>query len=72
MVSHPQGNTRISILRVEQTLYYNMGWTTMVQLLAGAQNFSLCHHVLTGSGAHPASYLMGTRSSFLGGKAVGA
>jgi hypothetical protein len=28
---------------------------------AGAKNFSLLHCVQTGSGAHPASYLMGTR-----------
>jgi hypothetical protein len=27
---------------------------------AGAGNFSLRHRVQTGSGAHPASYLMGT------------
>jgi len=27
-----------------------------VQFLVGAGNFSLCHHVQTGSGAHPASY----------------
>jgi hypothetical protein len=35
-------------------------------------NFSLRHHVQTGSGAHPASYPMGTGSSFPGGKAAGA
>jgi hypothetical protein len=43
-----------------------------VRLLAGAGNFSLHHHVQNGSGAHPASYTMGTRGSFHGGKAVGA
>jgi hypothetical protein len=32
-----------------------------------AGNFSLHHHVQNGSGAHPASYPMGT-----GGKAAGA
>jgi hypothetical protein len=37
-----------------------------------AGNFSLHHRVQKGSGAHPASYPMGTRGSFLGGKAVGA
>jgi len=41
-----------------------------VQVLAGAGNYSLCHHVQTHSGAHPASYPVGTRASFPGGKAV--
>jgi hypothetical protein len=39
---------------------------------AGAGNFSLHHRVQNGSAAHPASYPMGTRGSFLGGKAAGA
>jgi hypothetical protein len=38
---------------------------------AGAGNFSL-HHVQNGSGAHSASYPMGTRGSFPGSKAAGA
>jgi hypothetical protein len=38
----------------------------------GAGYFSLHHCVQNGSGAHPASYQMGTRGSFLGGKAAGA
>jgi hypothetical protein len=38
---------------------------------AGAGNFSLHHRVQNGSGAHPASYPMGTRDSFTGGKAAG-
>jgi hypothetical protein len=33
--------------------------------------FSLHHGVPTGSGVHPASYSMGTRGSFPGGKAAG-
>jgi hypothetical protein len=36
------------------------------------QELSLLHVVQTGSGAHPASYLMGTGGSFPGGKAAGA
>jgi hypothetical protein len=32
---------------------------------AGAGNFSPHHYVQNGSGAHPASYSMGTRGSFL-------
>jgi hypothetical protein len=38
---------------------------------AGAGNFSLHHRVQTGSGAHPASYPMGTKGSFSGGEAAG-
>jgi hypothetical protein len=43
-----------------------------VRLPAGAGNFSLRHRVQNGSGAHPASYPMGTGGSFPGGKAAGA
>jgi hypothetical protein len=32
----------------------------------------IVYFVIDGSGAHPASYPMGTRGSFLGGKAVRA
>jgi hypothetical protein len=39
---------------------------------AGAENFSLHHRVQNGSGAHLASYPIGTRGSFPGGKAAGA
>jgi hypothetical protein len=35
----------------------------------GAEDFSSSLCVQTGSGAHPASYLMGTGGSFPGGKA---
>jgi hypothetical protein len=38
----------------------------------GTGNFSLHHCVQNGSEAHPASYPMGTRSSFPGGKAAGS
>jgi hypothetical protein len=37
----------------------------------GAGNFSLHHRVQNGSGAHPASYPMGNKGSFPGGKAAG-
>jgi hypothetical protein len=39
---------------------------------AGAGNFSLHHRVQNGSGAHPASYPMGSRGSFAGGTVAGA
>jgi hypothetical protein len=42
-----------------------------VRFPAGAGNFSLHHRIQNGSGAHPASYTMGTRGSFPGGKAAG-
>jgi hypothetical protein len=35
-----------------------------VRVLVGAGNFSLHHRVQNGSGAHPASYPMGTSGSF--------
>jgi hypothetical protein len=43
-----------------------------VRFPTGAWNFSLHHRVQNGSGAHPASYPMSTRSSFPGDKAAGA
>jgi hypothetical protein len=43
-----------------------------VRFPVGAGNFSLHHCVQNGSRAHAASYPMGTRGSFPGGKAAGA
>jgi hypothetical protein len=43
-----------------------------VRFPAGAGNFSLHHRVQNVSGAHPASYPMGTGGSFLRDKAAGA
>jgi hypothetical protein len=43
------------------------GWS-VVRFPAGAGNFSLHHRVQTGSGAHPASYPVGTSGSFPGVK----
>jgi hypothetical protein len=43
-----------------------------VRFPARAENFSLHHRIQNSSGAHPASYPMGTRGSFLGGKVAGA
>jgi len=42
-----------------------------VRFPVGAGNFSLHHRVRNGSAAHPASYPMGARGSFPGGKATG-
>jgi hypothetical protein len=43
-----------------------------VRFPARAGNLSLHHLVQNGSGAHPASYPMGTEGSFPGGKSAGA
>jgi hypothetical protein len=43
-----------------------------VRFPAGVGNFSPHYRVQNGSEAHPASYPMGTRGSFPGGKAAGA
>jgi hypothetical protein len=43
-----------------------------VRFPVGAGNFSLHYRLQNGSGAHPASYPMGTRGSFPGGKAAEA
>jgi hypothetical protein len=42
-----------------------------VRFQAGARTFSLHHRVQKGSGAHPASYPMGSRGSFPGVKRPG-
>jgi hypothetical protein len=42
-----------------------------VRFPAGVGNFSLHHRVQTGSGAHPATYSLGTRDSSLGIKLPG-
>jgi hypothetical protein len=46
--------------------------STRVRFPVGAGNFSLHHRVQNGPGTHPASYPMGTRGSFPGGKAAEA
>jgi hypothetical protein len=47
------------------------GWSGF-HVPTGARNFSLHHRVQTGPGAHSASYPMGRRGPFPGGKAAGA
>jgi hypothetical protein len=44
------------------------GRGSRVRFSAGAGDFSLHHRVQNGSGAHPPSYSMGTRGSFVGVK----
>jgi hypothetical protein len=45
-----------------------MGWMIRGSSPGVAGNFSLHHRVQTGSGAHPASYPLGTTGFFPGGK----
>jgi hypothetical protein len=52
--------------------YGLIDYDSRVRFPAGAGNFCLYHRVQNGSGAHPASYPMGTRGSFSGGRASGA
>jgi hypothetical protein len=47
-------------------------WGSRVQFLAEAGNFSLHHQVQHSTGAHPASYQVGARGSFPGGRMAGA
>jgi hypothetical protein len=50
-----------------------MGWKIEVLGFDSRRtgNFSLLHRVQNGAGTHPASNQMGTRGSFLEGKAAG-
>jgi hypothetical protein len=47
-------------------------WGSRVRFLVGAGNFSFHYCIQNGSGAHPASYPVGTRGSLSGGKVAGA
>jgi hypothetical protein len=65
---HPQAALQLG----ESSVGIEMGWTADVRFPAAAKDFSLLHSVQTVSGAHPAACPIGTRGSFLWGKAVGA
>jgi hypothetical protein len=54
----------VTCVRITYVYFALSTWTSV--------NFSLHHRVQNGSGAHPASYTMGTRVSFPGGKAAGS
>jgi hypothetical protein len=45
-------------------LFIATGWTALVGLPAGVMELSVVHSDQTGSGAHPASYPVGTGVSF--------
>jgi hypothetical protein len=66
----------ISLIAVNCEKYNENNFTmydrgSRVRFPAGVGSFSLHHYVQNGPGAHAASYPMGTRGSFLGGKASG-
>jgi hypothetical protein len=68
--SYEQGKSRDSSLGI--ALGYGLDDRgSGVRFPAGVGNFSFHHSVQNGSGAHLASYPMGTRGSFPGGKAAG-
>jgi len=50
---------------------WTIDWGSRLWIPAGDENFSLHHCVQNGSRSHTASYPMGTKDSFHGGKAVG-
>jgi hypothetical protein len=49
-----------------------LAWVSRFRLSARDGYFSLHNRFQNGSGAHPASYLIGTSGSFSGGKVAGA
>jgi hypothetical protein len=62
----------LNLLIISMALGYGLeDGGSRVRFPAGAGNFSLHHRVQTGSGAHPASYPMGTRALSLGVKRLG-
>jgi hypothetical protein len=50
---------------------YAMGWMTE-EVRFYPDKSKILHSIPTGSWAHPASYIMGTRGSFLASKVTGA
>jgi hypothetical protein len=67
----PEGKSRDSSVGI--ALRYGLGDRgSGVRFPAGAGNTYLHRRFQNGSGAHPASYPMGTRGFFPGGKTAGA
>jgi hypothetical protein len=85
LMPHEQWWLFVSLIRPSElftfsiNLYIGLSGTALgyglvsgVRVSARAGNFSLHHRVQAGSGAHPASYPVGTRGSFSEGKAAWA
>jgi hypothetical protein len=78
--SHDHPNEIWWWVQIMKLLLYNFHRPPITSFILGpnillstmfSRNFSLHHHVRNGSGVYPASYPMGTRGSFRGGKAAG-
>jgi hypothetical protein len=55
--------SHLLLVRIAQSVYQKArSWTAGVAFPAGARNYSHLHSVQTGSGAHPASYSIGTKA----------
>jgi hypothetical protein len=72
-VGHSEGSGNLEGTHIEwdTSAESRDSWTARVRFPA-VQDFSLLHRVQAGSGAHSASYPMGTGGSFPGDKATGA
>jgi len=66
------GNSSLNVISGIALDYELDNRGSRVQFPAGTGNFSLHHRVQNGSWAHPASYPMGTRGTFPGGKVAEA
>jgi hypothetical protein len=55
--------------RIDNNFCLTTGWTIGFRSPTGREDFSSSSCVQNGSGAHPASYPMGSGGSFPGGKA---
>jgi hypothetical protein len=66
------GKRREGILFLSSQVTGLDGRGSRIRFSAGAGNFSLHHRVQNDSATHPASYPVGTRVSFPGGKTAGA
>jgi hypothetical protein len=65
---------KVSDFMIGFTMFYLLPLddrVSRIRFSAGAGNFSFHHRVQNGSGAHPASYPMGTKGSFPGVKRPG-
>jgi hypothetical protein len=70
--SSPQASRYTELSRLLYVCVCVCDRSSRVRFPVGVGNFSLHHRVQNDSGAHLASYPMGTRSSFPGSKATGA
>jgi hypothetical protein len=75
LISHPDTTCVTDVVFIRMTTQISLGYGlddrgSRVRFPALVGNFCLHHRVQNGSGAHPASYPVGTEGSLPGGKAV--